>query len=368
MAATTVTNNKKIKDIKIEIETNSIENTKSSVSEIDNIDDFISNELNEDDLLDEDAEDSNENDDKITKGQALIYSRQEDSFYNYIHSFDGYEKMTREETIACFEEMKKHPEKKKEITDKLIFANIGLVVSIAKKIVLGSQSHEMTDLCQMGILGLYKAISMFDYTMGFAFTTYATNWIKQYMLRGLMDGDLMIRLPVHIREKNNYIKRMTNKLTEEENRTPKPEEILAEVKKRYPAMTLAEINYIQLISSTTSTDLVISGDTNSENGETYLGDFIVDPNSNPEREALANINENWLWDQVGKCLTPKELKILKMRMGYGKNQPLTLEKVGQMEGVSKERIRQIEARAIKKLRVKFARSGYTYNMLHFSNV
>ena len=365
MAAAAVTDNKKIKDIKIEIETNSIGNAKSSVSETNNIDDF---NLNEDDLLDEDAENSNEDDDKIAKGQALIYSRQEDSFYNYIHSFDSCEKMTREETITCFEEMKKHPKKKKEITDKLVFANIGLVVSIAKKIVLGSQSHEMTDLCQMGILGLYKAISMFDYTMGFAFTTYATNWVKQYMLRGLMDGDLIIRLPVHIREKNNYINKMINKLTEEENRTPKPEEILTEVKKRYPAMTLNEINYIQLISSTTSTDLVISGDTNSENGETHLGDFIVDPNSNPEKEALANINENWLWDQVEKYLTPKELKILKMRMGQGENQPLTLEKIGQMEGVSRERIRQIEARAIKKLRANFTRNGYTYNMLHFNNV
>lgn len=292
---------------------------------------------------------------------ALTYKSSNTSFSNYMLSFSRCEMLTREEIMDCFKEMEKHPKKKKELTEKIVLSNIRLVISIAKRYIGSTQSNEIDDLCQMGVLGLYRAIETFDYKKGFAFTTYATHWIRQYIIRNVMDTDLIIRLPVHIREKDLYVKKTISELTDTLHRMPTIDEIYKKVKIRYPAMNIEDIGYIQLMSSTTSTDLPVG---ESENGaESYLSDFIVDTKSNPESEVITKINKDWIWEQVEDLLSPRETDIIKKRMGYNGNPPMTLNEIGDEYGLSRERIRQLEEKAMRKLKGKFVRKGITSDML-----
>lgn len=312
----------------------------------------------DDDYKDDIDDDINE--EELT-GSALAYKSSNTSFSNYMLSFNRCEMLSREEVVDCFKEMEKHPEKKKELTEKIILSNIRLVISIAKKYIGGTQSNEMDDLCQMGIFGLYRAIETFDYKKGFAFSTYATNWIRQYIIRNVIDTDLMIRLPVHIREKDLYVKKTASELFNTLHRMPTIDEVYEKVKVKYPAMNIEDIEYIQLMNSTTSTDLLVG---ESESGaESYLSDFIVDTKSNPESEVITKINKDWIWEQVEDILLPREADIIKMRMGYNGNSPMTLNEISNKYGLSRERIRQIEDRAIRKLKGKFVKSGITSDML-----
>lgn len=244
--------------------------------------------------------------------------------------------LSAEEEIECAKKMMDGDEKAKK---KLSEANLRLVVSIAKKYV--GRGMLFLDLIQEGNLGLIKAVEKFDYRKGYKFSTYATWWIRQAITRAIADQARTIRIPVHMVETINKLIRTSRHLLQQLGREPTIEEIAAEME--MPVERVKEIKKVAQEPVSLETPI-------GEEEDSHLGDFIPDDDAPSPSELAAYTLLREQLEEIIQTLTPREAKVLKLRFGLEDGKARTLEEVGKEFQVTRERIRQIEAKALRKLR------------------
>ena len=244
--------------------------------------------------------------------------------------------LSAEEEIELAERMSKgDPYARKRLSE----ANLRLVVSIAKR--YGGRGMQFLDLIQEGNLGLIKAVEKFDHTKGFKFSTYATWWIRQAITRAIADQARTIRIPVHMVETITKVKKVSSQLLHENGHDPSPEEIATELD-----MPIERVREIMRIAQ----DPVSLETPIGEEEDSHLGDFIPDDDAPAPAEAASLILLKEQLNEVLNTLTEREAKVLKLRFGLEDGRSRTLEEVGKEFEVTRERIRQIEAKALRKLR------------------
>ena len=281
-------------------------------------------------------QDSGDEDLEINENDDYIKDIADDSVRLYLREIGRVPLLTSEQEIALAKRIEKGD---KAAKDAMTEANLRLVVSIAKKYI--GRGLDLLDLIQEGSAGLLRAVEKFDYRKGFKFSTYATWWIRQAITRAIADQARVIRIPVHMVETINKLIRTQRRLVQELGREPIAAEIAAEME-----MDEEKVNHIMKIKQ----DIVSLEAPVGEEDDSTLGEFIQDEDSvTPEDAATYQLLKEHV-DRVLDLLTPREQKILRMRFGLEDGRSHTLEEVGQEFGVTRERIRQIEAKALAKLR------------------
>jgi len=270
------------------------------------------------------------------KGRFDIPELSADSIQMYLREIGKVSLLKQEEELSL---AKRKERGDKEAEKMLISANLRLVVSIAKRFV--GKSLSLLDLIQEGNIGLFRAVEKFEYKKGYKFSTYATWWIRQAITRALADQSRTIRIPVHMVETINKFHQIERRLIQDLGREPMAEEISAEM-----GEDLDKVRYIMKISQETISLETSVGD---DDEDSTLEDFIEDvKNVGPDRSAALQLLKDYV-KEIIKELSPREQKILEMRFGLTDGVSHTLEEVGQEFDVTRERIRQIEAKALEKI-------------------
>ena len=286
------------------------------------------------DAADDDGPDKEEEVDidlSVPEGISL-----DDPVRMYLKEIGHVHLLTAEEEVALAQRMEAGDE---EARHRLEEANLRLVVSIAKRYV--GRGMLFLDLIQEGNLGLLKAVEKFDYSKGYKFSTYATWWIRQAITRAIADQARTIRIPVHMVETINKLVRISRQLLQELGRDPRPEEIAKEM-----GISVARVHEIMKIAQEpVSLETPIG-----EEEDSHLGDFIEDEAAPAPAEAASFMLLREQLEEVLETLTDREKNVLRLRFGLEDGRSRTLEEVGQSFGVTRERIRQIEAKALRKLR------------------
>jgi len=262
-----------------------------------------------------------------------------DSVQMYLREIGRIQLLTGDEEKELAKRIEKGDE---DATKKLTQANLRLVVSIAKRYVGRSPHLTLLDLIQEGNIGLFKAVEKFDYRRGYKFSTYATWWIRQAITRALADQARTIRIPVHMVETISKYQQIKRRLFQDLGREPLPEEIATEMN-----IEIEKIHYIAKISQET---VSLEAPVGEDDEDSVLGEFIMDEKTlSPSQLAARRLLKDQI-TQIIADLTPREQKILRMRFGLDDGVTHTLEEVGREFGVTRERIRQIEAKALEKMR------------------
>ena len=282
---------------------------------------------------DDDLDDTIEDETEIAVPDGVSI---EDPVRMYLKEIGKVPLLSADEEIKLAKRMEEGDEVAKK---KLAEANLRLVVSIAKRYV--GRGMLFLDLIQEGNLGLIKAVEKFDYRKGYKFSTYATWWIRQAITRAIADQARTIRIPVHMVETINKLIRVSRQLLQELGREPSPEEIAAEMD--IPVERVREI--LKISQEPVSLETPIG-----EEEDSHLGDFIQDENVPVPADAAAFTLLKEQLDEVLGTLTEREQKVLRLRFGLDDSRARTLEEVGKEFNVTRERIRQIEAKALRKLR------------------
>ena len=294
--------------------------------------------------FDEPGEGDIENEEELSDEDLAITPENVDAFADdsvrlFLREIGKIPLLTPEEEADLAQRIVKGDKKAK---DKMVESNMRLVVSIAKR--YGGRGLDFLDLIQEGNTGLLRAVEKFDPEKGFKFSTYATWWVRQAITRAIADQARTIRIPVHMVETINKVLRTTRKLTSDLNREPTTEEIANELH-----MDPEKVDYVMRIKQDiASLDASVGRDGDDE--DSVLGDFVEDEERiSPEDSAANQILKEQL-SEIISTLTDREQKIIRLRFGIGGGRPHTLEEVGAEFDVTRERIRQIEAKALSKLR------------------
>ncbi len=293
-------------------------------------------EPNAEDFSDEWVEEEEEEEVKLTE-QNYLDDIADDSVRLYLREIGKIPLLKPDEELALAYKVKKGSKKAK---DKMAEANMRLVVSIAKRYV--GRGLDLLDLIQEGNTGLLRAVEKFDPDKGFKFSTYATWWIRQAITRAIADQARTIRIPVHMVETINKLLRTQRRLTQELNREPTNEEIAKEME-----IDVEKVEHIMKIKQDISS---LDASVREDEEDSVLGDFIEDEDTvTPEESATGSLLKEHVGNMLG-VLSEREQKILRLRFGLEDGRSHTLEEVGQEFNVTRERIRQIEAKALAKLR------------------
>ncbi|SKB90703.1 RNA polymerase primary sigma factor [Lachnospiraceae bacterium] len=299
--------------------------------------------INETEDEEEDNEEDNPEDDSDVENLDLSVPDSvsiEDPVRMYLKEIGKVPLLSAEEEVELAQQMESGDEEtKEEAKKKLAEANLRLVVSIAKRYV--GRGMLFLDLIQEGNLGLIKAVEKFDYTKGYKFSTYATWWIRQAITRAIADQARTIRIPVHMVETINKLIRVSRQLLQELGREPTPDEIAKEM--NMPVERVREI--LKISQEPVSLETPIG-----EEEDSHLGDFIQDDQVPVPADAAAFTLLKEQLQEVLSTLTDREQKVLRLRFGLDDGRARTLEEVGREFNVTRERIRQIEAKALRKLR------------------